>query len=246
MRLFLLVLASCAFADAYPPPTPKNPDAALSAEAFHALVSDGAQGTTRGVRVARERIDALSGTDRLEARLAAHLLMGNCPWNRASVQLPIALSLVAARHDPARMDPEVGAEWRRLQVGLAEHVALLDQFGVTALRAPLPGDYLATHTDVIVTRAQLDAAADPLAVTRALVDQIPALVAGYDLATGEFIEMDRLQLQAHTAGAWPYPDLLDGWRVALVALEPKVRDEALLRDVRAMISVLEAYGGSGC
>ena len=248
MRLdFLLFLASCLQADAYPPtPAPKNPDAALSAEAFAALVSDGAQGTTRGVRVARERIDALQVPDRLEARRAASLVIGNCPWNRAGVQLPIALALVAARHDAAPMDAAVRTEWRRIQLGLAEHVALLDQFGVTGLRAPLPGEFLATHPDVIVTRAQLDAAADPLAVTRPLVDQIPDLVERYDLATREFIEMDSLQLRGHTAAEWPYPHLLDGWRAALAALEPQLRDEALLTDVRAVIALLDAYSQTRC
>lgn len=242
-----------------PPPTcrPLEDRSALTPEDYAArrqvsTCPEGTEGTdeiqlTRSrVRAARARIDALQGPDRLEARLAANLLLGNCPWNRASVQLPVALALVAGRHDAARLDGEVGDAWLRLQLGLAEHVALLDPFGVTALRAPLPGEYLANHPDVVLTRIQLHAAADPLAATRPLLDQIPALVDSYDLATREFIEMDSLQLRHHTAEQWPYAGLLDGWREALVALEPKIRDEALLRDVRAMIDALDAYGQTGC
>ena len=58
--------------------------------------------------------------------------------------------------------------------------------------------------------------------------------------------MDSLQLRGHTAGEWPYPHLLDGWRAALAALEPQLRDEALLEDVRAMIALLDAYSQTRC
>lgn len=245
--LLFLFVAGCFQAEANPMAVARlNPDALLSAEAYTELLFDGAQGTTRAVRVARDQVEGLDALEEKEAREAADLAIGSCPYNRSGVQLPIALSLALQRHDAGTVEPEIRAEWRRLQVGLAEHVALLDQFGVTNLRAPLDGEYLYSHPDVIVTRSQLEAAADPIAVTQHLVDAIPRLVDGYDAETVRFLESAQLTLGGHTRDQWPYVAILDAWRADLKAIEPRISDEALQAEVRAMIEVLNAFSSSRC
>jgi hypothetical protein len=221
-------------------------EASIGQEAFGELIRSGAEGTTRGLKVVEWYVSGATEAERAEARASADVLMGACPYNRASVQLALVTQKVVSRHAAANERPEVQAEWRRIQDGLALHVSLLDGFGVTGLRTPIPGEYLFDHPDVVVTRAQLDASDDPVALSGTIVARTPELVENYDLATLQFIDSAQVTLSDFSAGHWPLSQHLGGWQVALEALEPKLEDPSMKADVQALLDLLRPYANQRC
>lgn len=191
-------------------------------------------------------------TDRLRA---AHQLKVNCPYNRALFQLPIALNLTAQRHDTAGLDAELARDWKDLQEKLASHVASLDELGGPELPIPQGGDYLANllMSPALLTRVELESAADPLAATLPLLESVSDLVAGYDMATRDKINAALAVLEEDS----PPPSLtlspsIDAlkWLLELSAeleeLEPRVSDPAMKSDLRSMIDALEMLMSVSC
>jgi hypothetical protein len=221
-------------------------EASIGQEAFGELIRSGAEGTTRALGVVEWYVSGATEAERIEARASADVLMGACPYNRASVQLALVTQKVVSRHAAATERPEVQAEWHRIQDGLARHVSLLDGFGVTGLRAPIQGEYLFDHPDVVVTRAQLDASDDPIALSATIVARTPELVERYDLATRQFIDAAQVTLSDYSAGHWPLSPYLGGWQIALEALEPQLVDPAMKADVQALLELLRPYANQRC
>jgi hypothetical protein len=207
---------------------------------------DGAQGTTRVVQRAADHVARWDDTTRAEAHQAAAVLMVNCPYNRLSMQLPIALERVAARYDDSYTDIEFRAEWRRIRAGLAQHVALVDALGAGAQPMPQPGDYLAPHRQLLLTRAQLDASADPLDALEPLLNATHGLVGSYDPWTLQRIADATDTVDLRTDGQWPTQYLLMAWRRQLVSIEPFITQQDMLRDVQRMIAALDTYSELRC
>ena len=221
-------------------------DAEMGQEAFYQMVQSGAAGNIRGLRVVQWYVKGSDAQARAEARSAADVLMGACPYNRSAVQLVLVAQMVVAKHNASGESPEVQAEWARIRDGLALQVSLLDDLAVTALRAPVKWEYLFDHADVIVTRAQLEASDDPVGLTKPLQDQTQALVEGYDLATTQFIEMSVVTLDGYTAGHWPFSGFTGGWSMALAGIERDIQDPAMKDDVRALREALKLFADSRC
>jgi hypothetical protein len=244
----LLLLCGCLAAAPVVAEPPSNPDLALGAEAFAELVFDGAAGTTRGVDALRDMVAGWDVATRQDARVSVDALITTCPFNRIGAELPIALAITASRHDPAGVDIEVRATWRRIQKGLAQHVALLDDLGAGDLRMPRDMEYLGGYPSFLATRAELEAAADPMAVVADHLEQLPAVVEGLDPDTRRFLEVVHLDLDRATGrhGSWPFLLELEGWRAALMSIHPRIQDPALAQDVGAMFDALDAFLGSSC
>lgn len=225
-----------------------NPDLALGTEAFAEMVFDGAGGTTRGVDALRDMVAGWDDATRDDARASVDALITTCPFNRIGAELPIALAITASRHDPAGVDVEVRAAWRRIQAGLARHVALLEDLGAGDLRMPRDMEYLAGHPTFLATRAELEAAADPMAIVADHLEQLPAVVDGLDPDTRRFLEVVAIDLGRATGrnDSWPFLLELQGWRAALMAIHPRIEDPALKQDVGAMFDALDVFVGSSC
>lgn len=230
------------------PERSSNPDLALGTEAFAELVFDGAAGTTRGVDALLDMVAGWDEATRQDARASVDALITTCPFNRIGAELPIALVITASRHDPAGVEIEVRATWRRIQAGLARHVTLLEELGAGDLRLPRDLEYLAGHPTFLATRADLEAAADPMAVVADHLEQLPAVVDGLDPDTRRFLEVVHIDLDRATGrhGSWPFLLELEGWRAALMSIHPRIEDPALKQDVGAMFDALDAFLGSSC
>lgn len=244
----LLLLCGCLAEAPVAPVKSANPDLALGTEAFAELVFDGAAGTTRGVDALRDMVAGWDDATRDDARASVDALITTCPFNRLGAELPIALAITASRHDPAGVDVEVRAAWRRIQTGLAQHVALLEDLGAGDLRMPRDMEYLGGYPSFLATRAELDAAADPMAIVADHLEQLPAVVDGLDPDTRRFLEVVAIDLGRATGrhDSWPFLLELQGWRAALMAIHPRIEDPALKQDVGAMFDALDAFLGSSC
>jgi hypothetical protein len=244
----LILLSSCLQAEEGPRGSAPNPDLALGEEEFVELVYDGAAGATRGVAVLQEMVAGWDDAERRDALGSVDALITTCPYNRLGAQVPLALSIAVSRWEPERVDIEIRAEWRRLQAGLKQHVALLEALGVGDLRAPKLHEHLFQFPGFNVTRADLQASPDPIALTRDHLEQLSSIVERLDSGTMRFLEELHIDLDRHTAPhiSWPFPLLNNGWRVDLLSMEPHITDPDLAREVRSMIEMIEAFANDHC
>jgi hypothetical protein len=192
-------------------------------------------------------VQQLSPEQRATATESMRILSVNCPFTRASMQLPIALHEAVGRIAPGQIDPLVQTDWMYLRHGLATHVALLDALSID-LPQPVPGDHLYIEGDavLIIGRDALVAAAAPIQAAAPLIEQITPLVDEIDEPT-----MELIRLHSHLAGdaighPWTLGRQLGGWEKALRRIEPFVDDADTRAQIGAMIEVLDRYGEQGC
>ncbi len=237
----LLALAACLTAgaeNAESVPTPADP---------HEHAAADVRGTLASIEGVRAQVMAMSAEQRAEAKEAAHALMVSCPYNRASFQLPFAMEHIASRYEADDQHGLIRDDWRRLRQGLAAHVEVLDALGGGELPAPQSGDYLVTLApELVVDRAHLDRAEDPIGETMELMLRIQDLVDGYDPATKARIDGTSATLSAATGDQWTLKLQLIGWKTALERMEPFIEDEAMAADVRQMIVGVAYYLGPFC
>ena len=109
-------------------------------------------------------------------------------------------------------------------------------------------EYLGGYPSFLATRAELKAAADPMAIVADHLEQLPAVVDGLDPDTRRFLEVVAIDLGRATGhhDSWPFLLELQGWRAALMAIHPRIEDPALKQDVGAMFDALDAFLGSSC
>lgn len=239
LSLLVLLAAGCHFEDAAAQPelSPLRPDLSpLRGDALYELATTDVRGAHEATTAMLERIrEAPVGPE------AAHRLALTCPYNRASFQLPIALKIAVDRFDVEALDPLVMQDWYTLKRGLTLHVALLDAVGAE-LRPPRPGDFLHAwlfFNGAFLTRAELEASADPVAASLPLIKAIPLITEQYDESTRARIEADTVTLQAATGSDRLFLPLIAGWQSALRRIEPFVHQEAEARAVRQMIEALD-------
>jgi hypothetical protein len=205
------------------------------------------RGTARAAQVVLDNIRSLTPAERDGAAAALRVLQVTCPYNRASVQLPLALDAVVSQTDPGVLDPLIQKDWAYLRQGLAAHVAVLDALDAH-LPLPVEGDYLhgRLYPDAPMTRAQLDEAPDPVGATRPLLASIMFVVDGYDAATQERIDANFAMLDGPTMQQWPLKAQIIGWRTALQRMQPFLTDGARQNRVAEMIAAIDEYVGLYC
>lgn len=192
----------------------------------------------QSLRQVREGLESLP-PERLERVQAAALeLVKSCPYNRSAVQIPLVMSRVLAPHD----DPSLTV----LKAGVAEHVAVLDLLGLTALPLPQPTDYLHQAMPVLHSADQLAATADPIAATMALLMAVRALVDAYPDETVQRIDAAREIIDPATQGQWTLKAQLIGFRSGLEEVAQGTRDPGLQRDTQALVEMLSAYMSLYC
>ena len=184
---------------------------------------------------------------RSDVQEAAAVLMVNCPYNRASFQLPIAMQSVVARYNADQQHNVISEDWRRLQQGLTMHVQVLDALGGGQLLTPLNGDHLMQMNPALVLdRGQLATSPDPVGDTLALLEQVGELVEGYDMETMAKIEAASGPLAEATGDQWTLKLQIIGWRAALQRMEPFAQDAKMKADIRQMIEAMDAYVRERC
>jgi hypothetical protein len=205
------------------------------------------QSTAASVQTVLDHVQSLPPDQRQELADAAAVLMVNCPYRRASAQLPMALHLTVSSIQPEDVAPEARAELAALQQGLALHVELLDAIG-GGLATPTVGDALFDHAapGTLIDADMLQSAADPMASTQLLVSAIPDLV-----DTLDDNESDRIGHNVETAYTYlDAPVLLThqvlGWHYSLDALSPHVTDPAAQAQVQSMLRALWDFSWQGC
>ena len=178
---------------------------------------------------------------------ALRVLQVTCPYNRASVQLPLVLHALVSETDPEALDPLIQSDWAYLRKGLDAHVAVLDALDAD-LPLPAEGDYLygRLYPDAPITRAQLADAEDPVWVTRTLLSSIQFVVSEYDDATLATIDEHVAVVESKTAGQWPLKVQIMGWRAALQRMQPFLEDEAHKDQVAQLIFAIDEYVGLRC
>ena len=190
-------------------------------------------------------MDSLPKRSRARVEAASHTLVRNCPFNRASVQIPIAMRAVLARHDASTLPTEAQPGWKALQEGLDAHVATLGAIGAAALPLPAEGDYL-HHVDGLVDGRALVRLDDPLTPTYRLVDGVSSLVQGYDEATLDRIGAAQEVMRAPTSDTWTLKWHSIGWREGLLALDPALAGHPAQADVQRMIDTLSRLFEQSC
>lgn len=235
--LALLPLSACASeASVAPPPAsvveaePPPPSPAAAAEDVTAYAA---------------RVAALEPLVRPAVEEAVGSLQVDCPYNRASFQLPVALALAAGSVEGRGLEPEARATWRAVRSGLVAHAAAVDALAGPDWRMPAPGENL-HGLDAIVSRAELEAAEDPIATTTALLVQITATVDDYDDATTARIEAASDTLRPFEASPWRLKLALLGWKAGLEAVAPQLTDATERARLEAMIAAIDLFASTRC
>lgn len=245
---FLLFVSGCRTGDAATASTTPAPD--LAAAADWRMVDDdprSIRSTTDALHRARDRYDALTPAAQARVRAATRSLAVNCPWNRSSLQLPLALSLEADKVRGEGLDADQREAWRQLRSGLALHVETLDR--MVGSDWPMPGvtdnlDQL--HAPALQSRTDLLQDPHPLASTHQLLLQIDVLVPAFTTTTLATLNEARATLDADHPDAWPLSDALVGWSAALEQLRPHFTDPHDQRILAEMLAELELYQSKSC
>jgi hypothetical protein len=246
--LFSLLLTGCVSADA----GVRRADASVAAPVDHGLTLDelmfaDVRGAARATEIVRDDLRALSPEARAEVAASMEVLVRNCPFTRASVQLPRALHRVVMETPLGEIDGGYAqSDWLSLRRGLTAHVEALDAMGA---HLPLPetGDYLYEAGDGwLLDDAALARADDPVAATLPLLHRVRPLVEGYDRATADRIDLHRRRIEGHTMHGWVLSEHVWAWRDALVRMAPFVAEPEAKARVQAMLEALEALGREGC
>lgn len=239
--LLLTVLGGCTAMAAKVTSSPAEP----ISDASPPQESDSQEFDRVTIDQALERLERLSPSQRARLTKSMRVLAVNCPYTRASLQLPIALSEVVSRIDAAQIDPPMQDAWRELERGLKVHVAVLDVMGVD-LGLPSPGDHLYTMADPRggVDRATLTASSDPIGDTVRLIDQNDALVAAFDDGTRDLIAQ-QVDAAYPLMGPTSMSDQVGGWQHSLVRIAPFASDE-VKGGIEQMIAALDQHASQGC
>lgn len=200
----------------------ESPAQDVSADAYSL---GGVQGNAVAVRMILRDVQALDAAHRAEAAEALRVLTATCPYSRASVQLPLVLHAVL-QGLPADVASGDRDDWESLRDGVATHAALVRALGVEA--------------------PALTEASDPVAAIRPLIDGIPGLVRRIDQAGYARIDASAARFEAITGHRTVLWTQLVGWRHALEALAPSIRDPGARARVDALIDAIATWDASGC
>lgn len=243
--ILLALISGCTFATANEHPLV---DASLVVTSDgldrEALTRADVRGTARSIELTLQDIERLSPKRRAAVAESYRVLSVNCPYTRASMQLPLALHKVVMSIEPDRLDPLVQRDWANLQRGLTTHVAVIEALGGD-LASPAPGDHLHGAEALLLDRATLDASLDPIAAIMPLIDEITPLVHTLDGPNTERIEKSRQDVD-QAIGQATLGLHLGGWENALRRVEPFVVDAEHKARVLGMIEALSAWGSQGC
>ncbi len=269
---FLLLLAGCGVDDATttegaaaaigsastPASTGRSTARGLTADGLTAdeLSHEDVRGAATSMALIAKAIQQLPPAAKAEATESLRFLTVNCPYTRSAMQLAFALHAVVMAIEPERFDPLVRGDWQYLQQGLTTHVELLEALGVE-LAPPAQGDYLEGRAPrLMVSRDDVRAAEDPIAVTAALVHAIPELIKQIDAPTNALIGRHSDRVESSTGVArpcsrgpwaalpgqpWTLGMQLGDWHDALRRVEPFTKDAKVAAQLAAMRAVLGTY-----
>ena len=239
--LLFLALVACAPANAV-----NVVQAAVQADP-HAHVHTDLRGTVTSIEAVRDQVQTLDGKALKEAQDASAVLMQNCPYNRASFQLPFVMQQVAHKYDAEFQDERIQDDWRRFQRGLDAHAETLVLLSGGELTKPGKKDYLAqVDAQFIATRGDLAKSSDPLGETQEFMRLIPDLVDAYDDETKAKIDAATPVLAMATGDQWTLKAQLIGWRSAIEKIEPFVTDPEMSNDLLNIKVAIAYYLGQFC
>lgn len=194
----------------------------------------------------RADLSGLSADRRQELSDAASEITRNCPYNRASVSLPLTVSAVLGRHqallnDPAfrAVAPEASRHLEGMVTNVATWASIYETLGVADLPAPRAGDYL--ETQALVLAVDLQAPDDALAALSLALDAVPSLVDGYDPRTLAKIEAAQATLDGAFEGGWPLKIELIAFRNSIeqVMKESRMRATTAPEELQAAFAWLD-------
>jgi hypothetical protein len=247
--LLSAVLAGCSFADAgqrraVPFVEPASPNDDVP---FDELVYVDVRGATQAMEMVRDQVRALDPSARTEVAESMNFLARNCPYTRASIQLPRAMHQVFVETPLGSIDALAQSDWEYFRRGLTAHVDTHAAMGV-ALPLPESGDYLfrAAPQPWLVDEQALRGAANPMVPTESLLAQVDDLVEGIDESTMEGIRFHTGRVDHHIGHSWTLSNHLQGWREALLKIEPHLTEPEAQAKVRQMLEALDRYGRQGC
>jgi hypothetical protein len=243
--LLLALLGGCTLATANETAPATCSDTPIQGLDREELTRVDVRGTARSIELTLQDIERLSPERRAEVVEAYRVLSVNCPFTRASMQLPFALHDVVIEIDAGAMDPLVQRDWANLQRGLTTHVAVVRALGGD-LALPAPGDHLYGLGDaLLVDRDALLDSPDPIAATMPLIGEITNLGRQLDGLASERIEVSRHEVDS-AIGQATLGLHLGGWENALRRIEPFVHETHNRARIEAMIEALSSWGSQGC
>ena len=228
---------------------------------WRALTWDGAQGTQRTLDVLAYRFEQQTPARQAELVASARSLVSTCPYNRAVVQLILALNTEVARHDAHALNEAYRNEFLRLQTGLKANVDLFETLGVADL--PLPEDVsiwqitpqaeptntlspLMGRPELLQTRGQVEGSETPLADMEPLLAQIEPIVNAYTPGTKMHIDVWRATLTDSLGEYWPWKMQLIGWRNTLERIRVHAREPGLQEDIDRMVDTIDRVTALYC
>ncbi|MEZ4322898.1 MAG: hypothetical protein R3F61_35860 [Myxococcota bacterium] len=203
-----------------------------------------ARGAAESIGVVLADIQALSPKDRAAAGASLAILSVECPYTRASRQIPFALLETVSSIDPSQVDPLVDTDLATLQRGLKTHIAVSDALD-RELAMPAPGDAL-FGAPGLLDRAAMERSPDLLGETTLFVDHVPERVAALGPETIEVITQHTHRVDRTTGHIWTLTPQIRGWHAALQRLLPFVTDPDARMRVQRAVEMLDRYRGMGC
>ncbi|MFT4626507.1 MAG: hypothetical protein ACI8PZ_005184 [Myxococcota bacterium] len=246
VRLLALLLVACSASAVEATTEPRADAPALGSEAYTDAVRADVHGATEGIHQLAAHTRTWDAATRAAVRDAARELATQCPYNRATMQLPQVLDGVLAR--TAGAIPAIHREHAGvLAAGVSAHVALLTAIGAADLPTPLHSDYLSKLPPAaLVSGASLRADPDPIGRTRALLDVLPGLVEGYDPITVDRIDAATATMAAATRDQWPMKLHMLTWRDGIQDLALVAETEAARAELKAADDLLDTLLQQRC
>jgi len=174
------------------------------------------------------RLEAMPASELADVQAAASRLVRNCPYNRASAELPIILDELLQPHYALLDQREFGVGWTSpvlierlttIRAALAEHRRLLTTLGLHPLPQPQSGDYLARAHAYQPAWAPESGASARIEHTLARLEAVNDLVASYDEETLAVIDAANAIVGPALDDRWPLQTVASTYRTTLWEIE---------------------------
>ncbi len=210
----------------------------MDGEARWNWMRDNASNAAQGLDQIAASLAALPADQRAVLAQRAAFVLDDCPYNRSALQLFHTLELLVPDH------PDLAG----VRAAVAGHRAVMAQLGVTDLPTPTLGGYIGQHADQAhaLSRADLEAAVDPIAATEQTLSSVMPLVQEMPEATFERLEAARADLADPLADQWPFKSVTFAIQADLDAVVASTTDPGLKAQAAGLSRLITSFTSLMC
>ncbi|MFK7931603.1 MAG: hypothetical protein AB8H79_25710 [Myxococcota bacterium] len=209
------------------------------------MSTDVAFGTQTLDRLA-SHVESLPAADRAVLAGASRELAINCPYNRASFMVPLAVERELSLIDLSAVSLENRLAIVEFKEGVAAHARLLRAIGADALPLPHSPDYLAQVPYELLDGPAFAHAPDAIERSERLVRLIPEMVAEIPPNTMDRLDAARALMEVQLGNQVIRSSVLRLWAETSAKLVPGVQHEASKAHLQRVAHLLDALRGNSC